>query len=224
MKISDCGSRKIGVVILFATIFPWIINRICSPTYGEWVGFLGNYIGALVSGIISALIAYYVAKFQINAESKRGIRTAIAVVQVILNKINIEYGMALNFKKYCVENNFNVPLNGTYKGTAYTNISDKEWEYIYTLNNSKIVTDLIKTKDDFFTLIEVKTILDDLRTEKKAIDKIKKMTKPTDSDLNRARDYYATEDLVKKVFNEIESKIKVVDDIKIELDKYENTL
>lgn len=220
VKISDCDNTKIVVsivvIILSTTIFPWIINTICSPTYGEWVGFLGNYIGALVSGIISASIAYGVAKFQINAENKRGSTTAITVVQIILEKLVKEYAKAISFEDKCHKEHLDMIEDG-YGGNTYTKIADKEWDFIYIINDTDAITQLIKIKDEFNILLKVQSSLNMLRSEKEHVDKLINKENQTQLEITQIVGYAVAKDLVETTFKNVESKLKDIQALQIKL-------
>jgi len=80
----------VGLVAIALVLgVPYIINREHCPTVDAWVGFLGNYIGALLGAVLGALIAYGVAKYQVNQMrkqemDKRYLNQSVTVVSVML--------------------------------------------------------------------------------------------------------------------------------------------
>lgn len=150
VKISDYKGYLIsgGLALI---VFPWGINLICAPTYGEWVGFLGNYIGALIGGIMGALVAYFIARQQIEELKKQEIEKkyleqygAVSPLLIGLELIEKGYHAIVNAKKA----NENPALSEFY---GLIDISGQAWDRIYLLTDINLQNDLLRAKNQYLS-------------------------------------------------------------------------
>ena len=177
MKISDYQKcLLVGGTLL--TGIPWVINFSYSPSLEEWFGFLGNYIGALMGGIIGALVAYFIARQQIEELKKQEVGkkkleqySAVAPLMVGLELIEKGYQAIINLQKITKE-----PTMDKFRGLC--DISEQAWERIYLLTDINLQDELLRVKNQY--MVDYGVMMEsciDLKKEDIAFEKKKNKNK-----------------------------------------------
>lgn len=116
--------------------FPWINDQ------SQWIGFWGNYLGALIGGVLSGAVAVYVMKQTIKYENAERDRKEKIEFCLKLNEYIMEYGSKIGnysldvYKKsideveQIKEYNEIIRLSGIINSLLYSRMEEKEYKGI----------------------------------------------------------------------------------------------
>lgn len=165
-KILEKKSWVIAIAILLIITLPFLTNilgLISTPiTQGNtesWISFFGSYFGGTVGGILGALIAFGIAKYQID-EQRENNRKELFIKQLpTLIKIRLEIdGINSNFNSikaiFIDQNNAPFPIDITAQ-MALPEFNFVGIEELSNLLNSELQADLIKLKYFHNDLVKV---------------------------------------------------------------------
>jgi gas vesicle protein len=210
----------ISLVSLLVLIIPYFINKELCPTIDAWAGFLGNYIGALLGGGIGALVAYFVARKEIDemrAQEHMRLqlaqKPAVAKIKYILNKIIGSYQEGINFAISCESAGQDIK-DCSFKTTRNVTIIEGDWNAIDLLLDTELQLLLLSVKDNYQDFIEVSSGLPELNKLKKENEKIEtkrsSYTHITVDELSLQLKFHVLSDKTDKVFSNLNNMIQNV--------------
>jgi len=162
-KILESKGRIISIAVIFVVALPVITNilgLISTPiTEGNtesWISFFGSYFGGIVGGILGALIAFGIAKYQIDKQKEYENKKAYTSQLPTLIKVQLELDV--------ISNNLNVSKNiflGEKDNTfpirtdlRLSKINSEGYVDISNITDAELQVDLIKLRQFHNSLVE----------------------------------------------------------------------
>lgn len=135
----------VGLVSVFLVGVPLLIGCVVSGNSftwinvdSQWIGFWGNYIGAIIGGLFSGVVAIYVMKHSLEQEKReQGMREKISFCYHI-NELVLNYASKIgNYQIDCQE-----------KGIEDNSIL-KEWNELVEIGGNIVGLLYTKAEDDY---------------------------------------------------------------------------
>lgn len=140
MKRVKSALAIVGAVSIVFVLIPLITGRIVSGNsfpwmneQSQWIGFWGNYLGALIGGVLSGAVAVYVMKQTIEYEHAERDR-----------KEKIEFCLKLN--EYVMEYSSKVGNYSLHVATDSDNKVERAEEYNEIVRLSGIIVSLLNSR------------------------------------------------------------------------------
>lgn len=200
LKINKKVIWMLIIISILLPIFTNILASIPTPiTKGDsntWIGFFGSYFGSFVGGIMGALIAFGVAKFQIEEQKKAEKRQLYVQQLPILIKIKMELKdirpNLISAKSIYLDGNAPIPIDVTVP------MKLSEVNFVETNDLAKIIdydvqAKLIKLKyfyNDFVKTLAFDTYKNEIAIQKlnSEKDRLERKQKRNNNDVIRLRE------------------------------------
>jgi hypothetical protein len=191
---------SIILVIVSIILTPILINYFVlwdsghsKGNVGDWIAFFGNYSG----GIIGAIVAFLIVKYQFYVISKKDIENKLISQIPILYRLKFEFERKILHVFGYISDYYNDPINNevdkitrTIVFPASKVLEAENWRDINFLGDTKLLIDLIKIKEFYIGFIEVFEV---------DIEELKK-----NGELKRVSDYVSLKEGYWKEFNQEE--------------------
>ncbi|MBS4031617.1 MAG: hypothetical protein KGZ63_09400 [Clostridiales bacterium] len=180
-----------GVVILLALMFaPIMVSTVWSQgSTSDWISFYGSYFGALFGAILVGLVAFVVARIQVedHKDQERNRRIIQQLPTLIQLKFEVEKAKKyIDGRKNLVDNKeqlkqqvINFPMN-TFRRPQDENKS--LWYQIDKIEDAELMADIIRFRENYFKLCD--TLALDIQQLQNVIDskniEIKRVEKKND--------------------------------------------